>query len=167
MNASLWCVLLYLLSDQDCWTLQGDAHHLMWIPCDGVCSRKLNIFVCFLKFFCKNLNNNPNPLKNKNKKYLSTPLSLWRCFLDISSPPPHAPWTEEEVVLQSRSFVNLHSSSVSYSHQHEATSYTSHKCQRSHWWDQTRRTPWIRRWRSQRVAHNPAESQRGLLGRKP
>lgn len=26
------------------------------------------------------------------RPHLSTPLSLWRCFLDIKSPPPHAPW---------------------------------------------------------------------------
>lgn len=30
--------------------------------------------------------------------HLSTPLSLWRCFLDIRSPPPHAPWRENSFI---------------------------------------------------------------------
>lgn len=52
-------------------------------------------------------------------------------------------------------------SNVSYSHPRGATSCTSHRCQRSRWWGQKRRTPWNRLWRSQTLARNPAESTRG------
>lgn len=38
-------------------------------------------------------------LINANKSYLSTPFSFHLCFLDISSPPPHAPYKARYIIL--------------------------------------------------------------------
>lgn len=78
----------YLLSDQDGGTLQRDAHHLVRVPCDRVGPGR----------FHPCLNKGPFTISRCSethllaRPHLSTPLSLWRCFLDIRSPPPHAPW---------------------------------------------------------------------------
>lgn len=47
---------------------------------------------------------------------------------------------------------------VNYSHQHGATSCTSHRCQQFHWWGQMHRRLLSHLWRSQTMARNPAES---------
>lgn len=34
-----------------------------------------------------------------NKPHLSTPFNFHLCFLDIRSPPPHAPWKARHIIL--------------------------------------------------------------------
>lgn len=77
----------YLLSDQDGGTLQRNAHHLVRVPCDRVGPGRFH--PCLNKGRFMILRCSETHLLSR--PHLSTPLSLWRCFLDIRSPPPHAP----------------------------------------------------------------------------
>lgn len=77
----------HLLSDQDGGTLQRNAHHLVRVPRDRVGPGRFH--PCLNKGGFMILRCSETHLLAR--AHLSTPLSLWRCFLDIRSPPPHAP----------------------------------------------------------------------------
>lgn len=64
--------------------------------------------------------------------------------------------TEYYYCLSSRYYSDY--SNVYYSHQHGATSCTSHRCQRSHWLGQMHRTLSNQQWHLQTMAHNPVQT---------
>lgn len=100
--------------------------------------------------------------------YLSTPFSLCLCFLDISKPPPQAPYTGNNNIYTREDANVCHGGLTDIFlryidivlHPREATCCTFHRCLQFHWWDQRLRRRWCQRWRSQTSEHIPANRRR-------